>query len=250
MDNHFSDIRDVVLFTSDAKFRASINNSLLSIGLNEVKIFDMEDSYAKISETLSGCLLLIDIDGLDENLLLSLMNNLPPADQQVFEPILLYSKPAFSQVDLVSKKMLLEKNKNEDLILRLIQYHLLAAAFFPRRGALGEDRMESREQELVLFKSGQNYKRIELAEIDYFQAQGKYIIACVGDKKYVASSQLKILELRYKATFERSHRSYLVNLHKVTGIDKVEGTIELGNKMVLLSDRYKKKFMDRFVIFQ
>jgi hypothetical protein len=249
MDNHFSDIRDVVLFTNDARFRASINNSLMSIGLNDVKIFDMEDSYAKISETLSGCLLLIDIDGLDENLLQSLMNHLPRTEQQVFEPILLYSKPEFSQVDLVSKKMLLEKNKNEDLILRLIQYHLLAAAFFPRREALEEGR-DSKGQDLVLFKSGQNYRRIELAEIDYFQAQGKYIIACVGDKKYVASSQLKILEYRYKATFERSHRSYLVNLHKVTGIDKVEGTIELGNKMVLLSDRYKKKFMDRFVIFQ
>ncbi len=249
MDNNFPDIRDVVLFTKDNKFRESINNSLTSIGFNDVKIYDTEESYSKIPEAVMGSLLLIDIDDLEEDLLKSLMSSLPSVDK-VFEPILLYSKPKFSQMDLGYKKMLLEKSKNENLILRLIQYHLLAAAFFPKKEVAEVESANLKGENLVLFKSGQSYKKIELSEIDFFQAQGKYIIATVGDKKYVASSQLKILECRYKSTFERSHRSFLVNLYKVTGIDKVEGYVEIGDKKVLLSDRYKKPFMARFVIFQ
>ncbi len=103
--------------------------------------------------------------------------------------------------------------------------------------------MESGDPESLFIKVGNNYHRINTAEILYAQAWDNYCYVYLQNQKYLLPHTLKSIgeKLGYE-NFFRVHKSYLVNLNCISSImesevmvDNVAIPISKGSKTNLLS---------------
>lgn len=106
----------------------------------------------------------------------------------------------------------------------------------------------SEQSDSLFVKDGQGYARIAFTDIRYAKADDNYTQLFTSEKRFVLSSTLKEVEKKLvDHGFIRSHRSYLINLKKVTRV---------GNNFVLIdedelpmSEKYKRSIMDRLNFF-
>ncbi|HFE48119.1 MAG TPA: response regulator transcription factor [Chromatiaceae bacterium] len=64
-------------------------------------------------------------------------------------------------------------------------------------------------------------KRVRLADVIYFKAESKYVIACHRDGELVLEDTLKELESRYPGRILRIHRNALINVDCLRGVSKL-----------------------------
>lgn len=104
------------------------------------------------------------------------------------------------------------------------------------------------EPEKLVFKSTGTIHRIPLRDIEYIEAQDKYVSVYVARK-----GAIKVLEPMYQieqriplnADFFKCHRSYLINLHHVNSFDNKEIKTLTGNT-VPISRKHTKEFQEMF----
>ena len=103
-----------------------------------------------------------------------------------------------------------------------------------------DDVMELMEgtETLIAYKDGNSYS-IKQKDIVYIEAVSSGIIACVGNTEFTIYKPLSELmdELNGKLFF-RSHRSYIVNIHKIQ---------EIYGQKALLSRRERKALVQAYV---
>ena len=111
-----------------------------------------------------------------------------------------------------------------------------------------DDVMELMEgtETLIAYKDGNSYS-IKQKDIVYIEAVSSGIIACVGNTEFTIYKPLSELmdELNGKLFF-RSHRSYIVNIHKIQEILKNQILMINGQK-ALLSRRDRKALVQAYV---
>ena len=111
-----------------------------------------------------------------------------------------------------------------------------------------DDVMELMEgtETLIAYKDGNSYS-IKQKDIVYIEAVSSGIIACVGNTEFTIYKPLSELmdELNGKLFF-RSHRSYIVNIHKIQEILKNQILMINGQK-ALLSRRERKALVQAYV---
>lgn len=91
------------------------------------------------------------------------------------------------------------------------------------------------------FKDGHKLVYLNYNEILYFNADGNYIHIHSNTKKYTIRKTLTdILKDLPNNIFKQTHRSYIVNTHKITR--KSKGEIFLKDLMIPLSRKYDKVF--------
>ena len=86
--------------------------------------------------------------------------------------------------------------------------------------------------------------RIDIAEIKYIEGMSEYVrIFVEGEEKPIVTlMSLHKLEERLPAQqFMRVHRSYIVNLHKITEISRLR-IIFNGNTYIPVGENYKERF--------
>jgi len=98
------------------------------------------------------------------------------------------------------------------------------------------------QQEFITVKNNKVMYKIFFSEIQYIQSWGNYLkIFLDGDKMQIARKTIKELEEELPSkTFERIHKSYIVNANKVQAIDGnqvvLEGiTLPIGKSYVIKS---------------
>lgn len=95
----------------------------------------------------------------------------------------------------------------------------------------------------------QVYTKINLEEIVYLEADRAYCnLVMVGGRRKLTTSMNKVLEQVKSPDLERVHRSYVVNLKKVTGIDG--NTIKLGEYEVQMGKEYRDDFMEKIKVIR
>lgn len=114
------------------------------------------------------------------------------------------------------------------------------------------DNMEKdiRQQKIVL-QNAENIFVIRLSDIYYLEAAGSYTKFFINEQQEVLMSR-KISDFAYLEKvpfFYRSHRSYLINLDKISRIDKKDFTILMQNgaNIALAQDR-KKAMLDKIAL--
>jgi DNA-binding LytR/AlgR family response regulator len=111
-----------------------------------------------------------------------------------------------------------------------------------------DDVMELMEgtETLIAYKDGNSYSIMQ-KDIVYIEAVSSGIIACVGNTEFTIYKPLSELmdELNGKQFF-RSHRSYIVNIHKIQEILKNQILMINGQK-ALLSRRERKALVQAYV---
>lgn len=97
----------------------------------------------------------------------------------------------------------------------------------------------------LFVKSDYKLIRIELADIKYIESQHEYIkIHLIGSNPVLTLLSLKsIEELLPSNQFMRVHRSYIVNLAKITVIERNRIVFD-GKVYIPVSEQYKEKFQE------
>lgn len=84
--------------------------------------------------------------------------------------------------------------------------------------------------------------RLNFQEIDYIESLGEYMKICMeGAKTILTLQRMKNLEEILPGYFMRVHRSYMVNLRKVTTIER-NRIVFYGNTYIPVGEQYKAAF--------
>jgi two-component system LytT family response regulator len=104
------------------------------------------------------------------------------------------------------------------------------------------EKLESND-EFLFIKSEYKLLRVNLDDIEFIEGMKEYVrIHITGQKPIMTLLSMKSLEEKLPSgKFMRVHRSYIVNLEKVTTVERM--TIVFGDKhRIPISDNYKEKF--------
>jgi DNA-binding LytR/AlgR family response regulator len=89
--------------------------------------------------------------------------------------------------------------------------------------------------------------KLDIATILFIEAFGDYIKIHTIEKIYTVYSTLKKLEEKLdNKKFVRVHRSYIVNISKITNIDP--NNLEINKKIIPISGTYKEELMSRISV--
>lgn len=96
----------------------------------------------------------------------------------------------------------------------------------------------------IFVKSDYKLVKLQLHKIQYIEGLKDYVKIYVDDRPQpvVALLNMKTIEEMLPSTFIRVHRSFIVNLDKITVIER--NRIVFGKTYIPVSDSYKDKFLE------
>lgn len=95
----------------------------------------------------------------------------------------------------------------------------------------------------IFVKEGYAFYKIKIGDILYVEANDNYAFIHTQAKRYLLSQTLKNVESRLDtAMFKRSHRSYLVNLDKISKIE--DGLLYIGEQPIPISKSHRKALIE------
>lgn len=105
----------------------------------------------------------------------------------------------------------------------------------------------SAPQSNLYVKEESVWVNIPISDIVWVEALGDYVTIHMADKKHTVLATMKTIESKLPAEqFMRIHRSYIININKISNLD---GNIVVLNKKLLpIGKSYKKGLMDRLNI--
>ncbi len=118
-------------------------------------------------------------------------------------------------------------------------------------GTVSDEAFSSIEKNEGLFndhffvKNRGRLEKVALNDVLYLEADGHYCLIHTTARKHLVHQSLAAMSSRLPDNFVTTHRSFLVNLQKVTGIDTQESTIRLIDREVPLSRRNKEEILRR-----
>ena len=96
----------------------------------------------------------------------------------------------------------------------------------------------------IFVRENGEMKKIFIEDIILVEADGSYAKVITSSKQYIlAINLLKLEERLSNDTFVRVHRSFLVNLKHVDGIN--DGFIKISNRSVPIGRKYHQAFMNK-----
>lgn len=102
---------------------------------------------------------------------------------------------------------------------------------------------KSSEQSHLFVRDGTKLVKIDLSQVLFFKAEANYVAIVTAEKRILTLMTLKELVKRLPKSFQRVHRSYIVNLQK---IDTIEiGSVKINQNEIPVSNTYEKKLLAR-----
>lgn len=97
----------------------------------------------------------------------------------------------------------------------------------------------------LFVKSDCKVVRIDIKNIRYMEGMSEYVrIFIEGEEKPIVTlASLQKMEERLPTHFMRVHRSYIVNLHKITEVSRLRIIFD-KNTYIPVGDNYKERFME------
>lgn len=137
--------------------------------------------------------------------------------------------------------------KAKDFLLKPFDLQRLLLAinraidYMPESNILFEDKS-------IFFKKGRMYQRFELDDICYFEGCGIYTKVVSTEDSQIINDTLSRLEgLLESRQFTRVHKSYLINMNKITGFSN--NKFYLKSIEIPIGISYKKKLEVLFKLF-
>lgn len=95
-------------------------------------------------------------------------------------------------------------------------------------------------------KNRNRLEKVNFEDILYLEADGRYAQVITQEKKYLLRRPLQeLMQKLSPAHFIQTHRSYVINLTRVTSVDFADHVVYLGDIQVPLSKRNKDDFLRR-----
>jgi DNA-binding LytR/AlgR family response regulator len=97
----------------------------------------------------------------------------------------------------------------------------------------------------VKTESKGKYLKINLGDIDYIEGMKNYVAIHCGSKKTLVLTSMKELEERLpKNQFMRVHKSFIIAINRITGIEGNQLLLKDVNAEILIGDSYKPELME------
>jgi two-component system LytT family response regulator len=97
----------------------------------------------------------------------------------------------------------------------------------------------------VKTESKGKYLKINLADIDYVEGMKNYVAIHCGSKKTLVLTSMKELEERLpKQQFMRVHKSFIIAINRITGIEGNQLLLKGVNSEIQIGDSYKPELME------
>lgn len=107
--------------------------------------------------------------------------------------------------------------------------------------------ISSESDEILYVKIGSNLIKIIIDDISYIKASGDYIRIHIGDTFHTVYSTLKKICTKLSGNkFVRVHRSFVVNLSKITNIDATN--LAVNKKTIPISSSYKEELLSKIKV--
>ncbi|MBR4964317.1 MAG: response regulator transcription factor [Alistipes sp.] len=113
--------------------------------------------------------------------------------------------------------------------------------------AIAQNEAESTDKEFISVKADYKTQLVKIADIVYLESAGEYVrLHIEGSSTITTLFRLKNMEASLPAdNFMRVHRSYIVNLKRISSYTK--GRIFLDNgEYIPLGENYKERFLEYF----
>jgi two-component system LytT family response regulator len=109
--------------------------------------------------------------------------------------------------------------------------------------------INSKQNDYIFVRSNSVLTKIQIKEIIYVQAMGDYVNIFTLNKRYTIHITLKGIEEKLPAgKFYRLHRSYLVALDHIDGVE--EGTAYVGKHPLPIGEQFKKELLKRIHVIK
>ncbi|WP_156113334.1 LytTR family DNA-binding domain-containing protein [Wocania ichthyoenteri] len=95
----------------------------------------------------------------------------------------------------------------------------------------------------LFVKDGNKLVKINLEEVFYFKSEANYISVFSNNSKILTLMTMKDLEVKLPNYFQRVHRSYIVNLNKISTIGN--NFMEINNTHIPVSQSYEKEVLKK-----
>jgi two-component system, LytTR family, response regulator len=90
----------------------------------------------------------------------------------------------------------------------------------------------------IFLKTGQRLVKVDLREIDRFEARRDYVLVCMGSRTLLVHSTMSSVEdFLSKSDFVRVHRSHIVRIDRITDIET--GSLVVGGTVIPISPSYR-----------
>jgi two-component system LytT family response regulator len=96
-------------------------------------------------------------------------------------------------------------------------------------------------KEYFFVKSGKEFRRILLEEIQYFEGEKEYVRLVTTTGQLLIYRRLKDIDEQLAPPFVRVHNSYIVNTKQLNKIQ--DNHIYIANKQIPISEKFKDRFM-------
>jgi len=104
--------------------------------------------------------------------------------------------------------------------------------------------LRARDKDYIFVRSNSVLTKIKVNDINYIQALGDYVNIFTREKRYTAHITLKGIEEKLPVDkFYRLHRSFLISLDSVDGVE--EGTAYVGTHPIPIGKQFKKELLTK-----
>lgn len=128
-----------------------------------------------------------------------------------------------------------------DFLVKPIEYSRFHTAL--QRVIGKEERKESKENDSIFVKDGNKLVKVHFPDILYLKAEANYTSIVTTERKILTLITMKKIESELPENFQRTHRSFIVNVDHIDSIDKNEITI--GKNFVPISQKYSSDLHSR-----
>ena len=106
----------------------------------------------------------------------------------------------------------------------------------------GHSSGESQAKKYLHIQDGKNIFKLPYDDVLYFEGYGEYVKVITLNKNYMVRDSLTEFEHRLSAdSFIRIHKSYIVNIHKITGFSTIQ--VILKNTQLPVGRMFREKVM-------
>ncbi|NOS93493.1 MAG: LytTR family transcriptional regulator [Cyclobacteriaceae bacterium] len=103
------------------------------------------------------------------------------------------------------------------------------------------------DRKILFLKTYSNFQRIEFNDILLIQAFGDYVKFCTEDKVYLSHTPMsRIEDMLASSNFIRVHRSFIVNISKISRVTL--NKIEINNYKIPVSKSYRHNLLNQIVV--
>jgi DNA-binding LytR/AlgR family response regulator len=108
-----------------------------------------------------------------------------------------------------------------------------------------EKTVEGEKNDYIFVKADGKIHKVEFSKIDYLESAGEYVkFYIAGEKPLMSLVTMKSVEaILPRDSFMRIHRSFIVNLEKITTIER-NRIVFYGKTYIPISDQYKDVFKE------